>query len=572
MFCRYACLISSAFLPFPLLLLLITLALFFSLPSCCCCSAHPIISRLVEDNEAEIRGSVVSMCGDFCLWMGGKWSAVLLDVLLCCFRDAVPEVRASALTAVPHAVLALIQAAIKSATHEHGNSSGNGNRNGNARDQTISKLFISLIPAVCSMQKDTSIIVRTALCKALGQVLSLLYSITLTGHLRSYSFIPSLQATLCSIVLTLLDDKMNQVTIQMVSELCVTIEKEYSYGSSSYVSLIFTEENLFILIRCIKYLSKLSNWRVRKLICIVIPKLVNTCQTVENRSLVSDLIIPLLYDPIFAVRQAAATAMCIASMSDYYNDGGALAGGGGGGSGGVGDGYVAHGNGNSDSDDQETPPPSSPYQTFREMKSTIKKKIHRKKTSGNNSNGNGVRSQQQVTSNGEPVQDMGRMWLDCVVLPQLESLRTSRVYSNRILSLHMIATLLFEEIVQRGDVRYHILINIALTLSHDPVANVRVALGEVLGVLAQLLKRDDGNSSSNSDVKESSLSSGGQQQQQQQQQQIWEITMTTLSLLSEDRDKDVRHNAKKAKEYLQNAGKIHRAKTKISLVAQRKEG
>lgn len=501
-----------------------------------CLSALPIISRLVEDNEAEIRGSVVSMCGNFCLWMGGKWSAVLLDVLLCCFRDAVPEVRASALTAVPHAVLALIEAAVKSA---HDNST--------IRDQTISKLFISLIPAVCSMQKDTSIIVRTALCSTIGQVLSLLYSITQTGYLRSYSFIPSLQATLSSVVLTLLDDKMNQVTIQMITVLCSTIEKEYSCGDfNSYLTLIFIEENLIILIRCMKYLSKLSNWRVRKSICVVIPKLVNTCQTVENRSLVSDIITPLLYDPIFAVRQSAATAMCIASMSDYFNDG--VSGGGP---------IAANGNGNTNSDQE--PPPTSPT-SFQSIKSTFQRKINRKKKAEGNSS-----EKLHITSNGEPVQDMGRMWLDCVVLPQLESLRTSKIYSNRILSLHMIATLLFEEIIQRGDVRYHILINIALTLSHDPVANVRIALGEVLGVLAQLLKKDDGNT-----MTDSQDLSGGRQQVQQHQ--IWEITMKTLSLLSSDGDKDVRHNANKAKEYLQTTGKIHQAKTKISLIAQRKEG
>jgi hypothetical protein len=518
--------------------------------------------------------------------MGGKWSAVLLDVLLCCFRDAVPEVRASALSAVPHAVLALIQAAMKS-TSPPAAAPGGDHSNGKtpssttattkatttARDQTISKLFISLIPAVCSMQKDTSIIVRIALCSTIGHVLSLLYSITLTGYLHSYSFISSLQATLSSIVLTLLDDKTNQVAIQMVTVLCLTIEKEYSSGtggggggdhlmSSSYLTLIFIEENLFLLIRCVKYLSKLPNWRVRKLICVMVPKLVNTCQTVENRSLVSDIIIPLLYDPIFAVRQAAATAMCIASMSDYYNDNSTTTGGGGG------DRSVAtNRNGVSDGDDQEpplaSPPPSSPYQSLKEMKSTIQRKIRRKEKpkSSSRSSGKQYEEEQHVTSNGEPVQDMGRMWLDCVVLPQLESLRTSKIFSNRILSLHMIATLLFEEIVQRGDVRYHILINIALTLSHDPVANVRIALGEVLGVLAQLLKQDHDDGSVTSPTSP-----------QQQQQQIWEITMNTLSLLSNDGDKDVRYNAKKAKEYLQTTGKIHQAKTKISLIAQRKEG
>jgi hypothetical protein len=485
--------------------------------------------------------------------MGGKWSAVLLDLLLCCFRDAVPEVRASALTAVPHATLALIQAAIKLS-------------HANTRDQTISKLFISLIPAVCSMQKDAHIIVRMSLCKSLGHVLSLLYSVTLTGHLRSYSFIPSLQATMCAVVLSLLEDKTNQVVIQMVTELCGAIDKEYQCGgqtstgiaTDSYVSLIFTEENLSSLMRCVKYLSKLPNWRVRKLICTVVPKLVNISQTVESRALVSDLVTPLLYDPIFSVRQAAATAMCLASLSDYSNE--SL------------DNEMDDRNASTSTSRhvQPSPPPTastssgtitSSFSSFTATLSSKEKKLKNKKSKP---------TPVRVTTNGEPVQDMGRMWLDCVVLPQLESLRTSRIFSNRILSLHMIATLLFEEIVQRGDVRYHILINIALTLSHDPVANVRIALGEVLGVLAQLIKNEDWGvspplSPSSSTEDGRGAGTGGRSSGRHQQPHLWDITIETLDLLSKDQDKDVRHNAMIAQEYLLKAGKAHQAKAKLSL-------
>jgi hypothetical protein len=491
--------------------------------------------------------------------MGGKWSAVLLDLLLCCFRDAVPEVRASALTAVPHATLALIQAAIKLS-------------HANTRDQTISKLFISLIPAVCSMQKDAHVIVRISLCKSLGQVLSLLYSVTLTGHLRSYSFIPSLQATMCAVVLSLLEDKTNQVVIQMITELCGAIDKEYQCGrnvprtdstpsssASSYVSLIFTEENLLPLIRCVKYLSKLPNWRVRKLICTMVPKLVSISQTVENRALVSDLVSPLLHDPIFSVRQAAATSMCLASISDYSNE--------------------SLDNETDDRNGSRTHPPAlTPVTTASSSSSPFSLSKKHKSKSKQAAAAASVR----VTTTGEPLQDMGRMWLDCVVLPQLESLRTSRIFSNRILSLHMIATLLFEEIVQRGDVRYHILINIALTLSHDPVANVRIALGEVLGVLAQLIKSDESygergegegevNVSSPHPHSPSSSSSGGggengnrSERGGRHQVHLYDITIDTLALLLKDQDKDVRHNAKTAQDYLLKVGKVHQAKTKLS--------
>ena len=51
---------------------------------------------------------------------------------------------------------------------------------------------------------------------------------------------------------------------------------------------------------------------------------------------------------------------------------------------------------------------------------------------------------------GEPLQDMGQMWLDCFVLPQLESLRTSRVFHQRVLALHMIVLLIKEQVREGG--------------------------------------------------------------------------------------------------------------------------
>jgi hypothetical protein len=41
---------------------------------------------------------------------------------------------------------------------------------------------------------------------------------------------------------------------------------------------------------------------------------------------------------------------------------------------------------------------------------------------------------------------MGQMWLDCFVLPQLEGLRTSRVFHQRVLALHMIVLLVKEQV------------------------------------------------------------------------------------------------------------------------------
>mmetsp|Transcript_22938 Transcript_22938/g.33534 ORF Transcript_22938/g.33534 Transcript_22938/m.33534 type:complete len:1131 (+) Transcript_22938:214-3606(+) len=433
------------------------------------CRVMPIISRLVEDTVPEIRGSVVSMCGDFCIWMGGKWSAILLDVLLCCFRDPVPEVRAAALSAVPHAVMALIQAAIQS--------------HGGARDHAISKLFISLIPAVCSMNKDSSVPVRVALCSTLSSVLSLVYSVTMNGHLTTYSFMSKLESDMCGVVLLLLDDKSPLVATQMIVELASSVEKEYQFGYSSYTSSVFTVRNSPGLIRSALALSKQTNWRVRRRVCSVIPKLVAASTTVEGRSAISSIITPLLSDAVFDVRRSAARALCLAAESDCDVTMMALKGG--------------------------------------------------------------------VTPDGEPLQDMGRMWLDCVVLPQLETLRTSRVFSNRILSLHMIATILIEDIVHEGDVRYNILINIALTLASDRVPNVRIALCEVLGVLAPLIRQEriihmaahDNDSKGDKGTNVSA--------HHPSQPSLVEAVMRSLDTLTQDPDTDVSYFAARARQYLE---------------------
>ena len=432
----------------------------------------PIISRLVEDNLSEIRGSVVSMMGDFCIWMGGKWSAILLDVLLCCFRDSVPEVRAAALSAVPHAVLALIQAAIKA--------------DKGPRDHAISKLFISLIPAVCSMHRDVSIPVRVALCTALSRVLSLVYSVTMNGQLTAYSFMSRLETSMCDVVLLLLEDKSMQVSTQMIAELAMSIEKEHHQGYSSYTSAVFTVANSAALIRSATLLAKQANWRVRKMVCGVIPKLVAGSTTVEKRSAISDIVQPLLYDAVFDVRKSAARAMCIAAECDGDATGLALSGG--------------------------------------------------------------------LTPDGEPLQDMGRMWLDCVVLPQLEALRTSRVYSNRILSLHMIATIIVEDIVHEGDVRYDILVNIALTLASDPIPNVRIALCEVLAVLAPLMRHDSVLFEAVSRSDKTNKAAASTSAYHRSHTSLPNMVRTTISSLQGDPDRDVSYLAEKASRYMDRQG------------------
>lgn len=370
------------------------------------CRILPIVSRLVEDSAVSIRAAVVSMCGDFCVWMGGKWSAILLDIMVCCFRDSDDSVRAHALNAVPHAVLAHVLTA----------AAPDGSFNGDS----IAKLFASLIPAVCTMRSDVSAVVRKSLCSTLSRVLAVLYVVSRDNASSTFQIIPKMLSQMCDVIVMLLEDKSPEVATEMLRELARGTCDDKASASSRYFSLLFSRQNSYALIRCMSFLSKPEcNWRTRKLVCVLIPRLVSTTVSVEARTSIFDIVVPLLYDDVFEVRKAAARAFCESSVCD------------------------------------------------RQMSDI--------------SSGKGFTG----AYNGEPQQDMGQMWLDCFVLPQLESLRTSVVFHHRILALHMIVLLILEKIVNTQDVRFNILFNIALTLVEDPVPNVRISLCKVMEVLLQ---------------------------------------------------------------------------------------
>jgi hypothetical protein len=82
--------------------------------------------------------------------------------------------------------------------------------------------------------------------------------------------------------------------------------------------LLFTRKNSQQLTRSITYLSKPpSHWRVRRLVCLLIPRLVATTTSVEGRTSISHIVVPLLYDTVFEVRKAAARAFCMSAVCDY---------------------------------------------------------------------------------------------------------------------------------------------------------------------------------------------------------------------------------------------------------------
>jgi hypothetical protein len=415
------------------------------------CRALPIISRLVEDKEMQIRSYVGTYCGELCILMGGKWSAILLDMIFTCCRDPVMEVRVAGLSGIPHVVLAFLQDSILKLQN---------NSDDTTSTATLIRPLASVITAVCSMHRDKSSEVKRSLCRLLSQISTLLFAINSNQYFPSTdTSIASLQSTLSSTIIQLLTDTDDSlVLIEIMNQFELTLQQEYLSGesSSSYLNFIFVQENQKILMNCFDILSKDSNWRVRKLICAVIPKLIFLITTLESKEMIVKLIVVLVRDPVFDVRRLASRSLCLSAMS--------------------------------------------------------------------------FPSLSLVTATEEP--SLGPTnWLDEIILPQVESLRTSRVYSDRILALHMISILILEEIILGDDVRYNILIHIALALSRDHVANVRIALCEMMCSIVPLMIAHDPTSTT---IRVTA------------QNQLYPVIQETLRNLVVDRDRDVIYFASKA--------------------------
>ena len=294
----------------------------------------------------------------------------------------------------------------------------------------INRLLGSLLTAVSVTKRDEYQVVRIALARTFSRVMSLLSADVARGDNSFYELLPSMEGSLNDIVMCLLADEDSSVSMVMFSEIIYSMNNDLcegrggggqapsSYHSYSWTGSIFSIKNFAKLLPGIKVLTMSKNWRARKEICSVLPKMVSISNSVETRLAISAVMLPLLSDDVFDVRKCAATSICFAANSEQQQQ-------------------------------QHL----------------------------------GSSGQQQFTSEGDPVQDMGCMWLDSVVLPQLESLRMSKVFSCRVLAVHMIVILIIEKIVDVSDVRCDILLKIVSTLARDSVVNVRIALAKALSEL-----------------------------------------------------------------------------------------
>ncbi|GKY90481.1 hypothetical protein MPSEU_000021900 [Mayamaea pseudoterrestris] len=124
------------------------------------CKLLPVATRLAEDRSPSVRIAVAAQCDRLCDALGDHWSSVIIDVLLALLSDSDDRVRCEAVSCVPR--LAEI---VMLSVHP-----------GEVASSEMSVLE-ALIPASIKLQKDSSASVRVALAAAAGELLTLLVSI-----------------------------------------------------------------------------------------------------------------------------------------------------------------------------------------------------------------------------------------------------------------------------------------------------------------------------------------------------------------------------------------------------------
>lgn len=121
------------------------------------CKLLPVATRLAEDRSPSVRLAVAAQCDRLCESLGDHWSSVIIDVLHGLINDTDERVRCEAVSCVPRISEIVLLSASPGET-------------------AVSEVSIleSLIPASIKLQKDQSISVRVALAAAAGELLTLL--------------------------------------------------------------------------------------------------------------------------------------------------------------------------------------------------------------------------------------------------------------------------------------------------------------------------------------------------------------------------------------------------------------
>jgi hypothetical protein len=118
------------------------------------CKLLPVATRLAEDRAPSVRLAVAAQCDRLCNALGDHWSSVIIDVLQALLGDIDERVRGEAILCVPR----LVENVLVS-------SSRNGPPVG---------VLQALLPVSIKLQKDSRASVRIALATSAGELLTLL--------------------------------------------------------------------------------------------------------------------------------------------------------------------------------------------------------------------------------------------------------------------------------------------------------------------------------------------------------------------------------------------------------------
>lgn len=129
------------------------------------CKLLPVATRLAEDRSPSVRLAVAAQCDRLCDALGDHWSSVIIDVLLGLLSDTDERVRCEAVLCVPRlAEIVLL-------------STPPG-------EVAVSEVSIleALVPASIRLQKDTVPTVRVSLAAAAGELLTLMVALQSRAH------------------------------------------------------------------------------------------------------------------------------------------------------------------------------------------------------------------------------------------------------------------------------------------------------------------------------------------------------------------------------------------------------
>ena len=120
------------------------------------CKLLPVATRLAEDRAPSVRLAVAAQCDRLCNALGEHWSSVIIDVLQALLGDSDERVRCEALLCVPRLVETVVECSREGPT-----AGGDG-------------VLQALLPVSIKLQKDLRPSVRCALATTAGELLTLL--------------------------------------------------------------------------------------------------------------------------------------------------------------------------------------------------------------------------------------------------------------------------------------------------------------------------------------------------------------------------------------------------------------